>query len=77
MPNYNVAIECQGVQHFKSIDFFGGEKHFNYIKKLDENKLKLCNEHNIKILYYTKYENTPYKTINNDNELLETIYKYG
>ena len=41
------------MQHFKPIDFFGGEEHFNYIKKLDKLKLQLCNEHNVKILYYT------------------------
>lgn len=52
LPQYNIAIECQGVQHYKPIDFWGGYKAFQERKIADENKFKLCNEHNIKILYF-------------------------
>ncbi len=51
-PDYNIAIECQGEQHFKSIDRFGGENELQ--KRLFNDKLKyeLCKQHNIEIIYY-------------------------
>ena len=57
LPDYNIAIECQGEQHFYPVNFGGISneeallKHQN-IKKLDENKKKLCDENDVKILYY-------------------------
>ena len=53
LPNYNAAIECQGRQHFEPIDFFGGEKEFEQRKRLDEIKLKFCNDNGIKMYYYS------------------------
>lgn len=54
LPKYNVAIECQGGQHFNEVKHFGGKDGFLNRQKLDKVKLDLCNSHNIKILYYTK-----------------------
>ena len=51
IPSKNIAIECQGIQHFKPIDYFGGEKAFKHQIKKDLLKKKLCEEHNIKIAY--------------------------
>lgn len=51
IPSKNIAIECQGIQHMRPVDFFGGEEAFIYQKKRDEQKLKLCNEHNVKMEY--------------------------
>ena len=51
LPEYSVAIECQGIQHFEPIEFFGGKKTFEYIKILDKNKFILCNENNINLFY--------------------------
>ena len=55
LPEYSVAIECQGIQHFEPIEFFGGKKAFEYIKILDKNKFILCNENNIN-LFYINYD---------------------
>ena len=52
LPDYNVAIECQGIQHHKPIDYFGGEKEFNKIVIRDKIKNDLCKKHNIKLLYF-------------------------
>ena len=52
LPDYNIAIECQGEQHFNDVLFFNNitlEKRI----ELDERKYNLCKEHNINILYYT------------------------
>jgi len=78
LPDYNIAIECQGEQHFKAFDKWGGEKTLNEIIERDERKFKLCNEHNILILYYTKYkpsENYANKIVfTSKKELLYAIY---
>ena len=59
LPDYNIAIECQGIQHFEPIDFAG--KGDEWAKTLllenqerDKRKFDLCNENNI-ILYYINY----------------------
>ena len=54
LPDYNMAIECQGIQHFMPKKYFGGEKSFKTITENDIKKRKLCEENNIKIIYYTK-----------------------
>lgn len=79
-PSFNLAIECQGEQHFFSKDYFGGEQRFKLQQKRDLLKYNLCKEHGITILYYT---NVPKSKINffapvytDINELLNEIKKY-
>ena len=57
IPKYNVAIECQGIQHFKPTPFFtknydNAEIGFKEIVKRDLNKKKLCEENGVKLLYF-------------------------
>lgn len=40
-------IEFQGAQHYKSVDYFGGEEEFLKRQKYDLRKKKYCIEHNI------------------------------
>lgn len=74
LPKYNVAIECQGMQHFKPIEYFGGEETFDSLMERDKRKSKLCLEHNVKIFYYSnlgiKY---PYEVYENKDNLLNEI----
>lgn len=51
LPESNVAIECQGVQHFISIknDF----NKFNEVIKNDKIKEMKCLEHGVKIIYFS------------------------
>ena len=49
LPDYNVGIECQGVQHYI------GDIRSNEQMKRDFVKYKECLENGIKILYYTNY----------------------
>ena len=67
LPDYKIAIECQGEEHFKEINFFGGKYGFIYTNKRDINKNKLCKQNSIKLLYYTN--------LNYDNFLGEKLYK--
>lgn len=62
LPDYNIAIECQGIQHFEPVDVFGGEKEFIKIQKRDRKKYDLCKRNNIKLLYFA-YCNHPNKYI--------------
>ena len=59
LPEYNIAIECQGVQHFEVVDHFGGEE--KYIKRVERDTLKkqLCDEHGVELIYYTNVKNAP------------------
>ena len=54
LPDYNIAIECQGVQHFKPVNHFGGIKNYEETVLKDKEKYKKCYENNIKLMYFTK-----------------------
>ena len=76
LPDYNVAIECQGEQHFKSVKHFGGIEKFRIREKRDKNKIKLCSQHKIKLIYYSKLnvdEINDVKNYNNEKLLIERI----
>jgi hypothetical protein len=56
LPEHQIAIECQGIQHFKPVDFAGkGKEWANQLfienKKRDDRKLKKCITNNIKMIY--------------------------
>ena len=74
LPDYSIAIECQGIQHFKPVEHFGGDKGFEETRTRDMDKRKLCEEHNIKIFYFSKLGiDYPYKVYEDENLLLEDI----
>ena len=52
LPEYNIAIECQGVQHFRYVKFFD-RGHTNNLYKRDITKLELCKKNHIKLFYFT------------------------
>lgn len=61
LPSYDIAIECQGEQHFMPIIFGNyseeqAAKDLVYINERDLLKKQLCEEHGIKIVYYTTKE---------------------
>jgi len=59
IPKYNLAIEYDGEQHFKSINFYGGEKGFQKRQDKDKDKDQYCKDNNINLLRipYYKYDN--------------------
>ena len=79
LPEYKIAIECQGEQHFKSIPYFGGYYAFEKSLERDKIKLKLCKDHNIKILYYdSQNRNKTFlgeSVYNTQKEIIEEIHK--
>ena len=50
IPSLNLGIEYQGIQHYESVDFFGGEKALIHRKELDQRKRILCEKNGIKLL---------------------------
>ena len=76
LPDYNIAIECQGEQHFKPVDFFGGEEGFKRRQELDFIKHNLCINNGIKIIYYSTID-LPFfaKIENNKEKILNLITK--
>lgn len=69
LPDYNVAIECQGIQHYKPIKYFGGEEKFKLTKHLDKEKRKKLEKHNIKLVYINYNFNS-----DKIKSILENIY---
>lgn len=76
LPQFNVAIECQGLQHFKPVEMFGGESGFNDTIIRDKVKMELCEKNGIEIIYYSNIKDkTPKNIIKNKGKLLEKIYE--
>ena len=87
LPKYNIAIECQGVQHIRGT-WYEGSHDRGIIIPYDIKKNKLCNEHDLLILYLTERKSyvkkmleeekfkgiyTEYNTFTSCDELLEKI----
>ena len=48
IPSLSLGIEYQGIQHYKPIEHFGGEKHFEYQQTNDKKKnIRLCDENSV------------------------------
>lgn len=74
LPDYNLAIECQGKQHFEEVNFGNKKTLLKETKERDLFKKKLCGEHSISILYYANYNyDFPYKVYKNKEEILNSI----
>jgi hypothetical protein len=77
LPQYNIAIECQGSQHFKPIDFFNGVEGYITLLKNDKKKYMLTKKHNVKLLYYNNSKKNPIdyfdKIYTNLDDLLHEI----
>lgn len=80
LPEYNSAIECQGIQHFLPTNF-GNEKdedilyeNFTKQKSRDVKKFELCLENGINLFYFSNLKfSYPYKVYTNKEELLQEI----
>lgn len=79
LPQYNIAIECQGEQHIYKTKLYG--KSFEKTKKRDLLKNTLCKQHNIKIIYiFSKHHskarlNEDFNNIYDDALFIEDIIK--
>lgn len=83
LPDYSIAIECQGVQHFKPVEKYNGEKGYMATLKRDKHKFDICKAHGINILYFAnsqdyipkKYHGRIYTSIRElINEILSSSF---
>lgn len=65
VPSTKVAFEYQGIQHFQSIDFFGGEEGFRKRKILDKKKKEKCELNKVILIEWLYDENLNKVTLNN------------
>lgn len=61
-------IEFQGEQHFRPVEYFGGEKAYLTLSQNDKIKRDYCNNKNIKLFIINYYDNL--------EEKLKEIRKY-
>lgn len=64
LTDYNIAIEYQGQQHYRSIDIFGGERAFKLQQNHDKIKSDYCEVNNIRLICIPYYENVEEKLNN-------------
>lgn len=64
LPNNNTLIEYQGEQHYKPIDYYGGEKHLKKQDEHDKRKREYAEHNKIKLI------EIPYWDFNNIEKIL-------
>lgn len=79
IPSVKIGIECQGIQHFKPIERYGGDNAYAKQIQRDELKQKICKNNGIHLIYYSDLQIVfPYEVINNINDLKGIIKtRYG
>lgn len=76
LPDYEIAIEYQGEQHFHPVKYFGGEQRFKDRKKRDEVKRMLCEKNGIRLIYVSFWEKAPNGVVKTIEELYKCIIEY-
>lgn len=78
IPDYGVAVECQGTQHFAPYEVWGGEPSLKEIQRRDGLKKRLCEGHGIEIIYFSNLRiRYPYFVLEDLGQLLEAIKGNG
>lgn len=50
LPDHNICIEYDGIQHYEPSDFYGGERGFEQTKQRDKIKTQYCEDNNIRLI---------------------------
>ena len=58
IPDQNILIEYQGLQHYQPIDYFGGEEHFKTQQKHDKMKSDYAKDHHYNLITVPYTEDT-------------------
>ena len=56
-PNWKIAVEYHGRQHFEPVEFFGGKEAFHKTVERDKRKANLSKRHGVKLLIVTETDN--------------------
>ena len=76
LPQYNTAIEYQGIQHFEPVEYFGGEEKFVIRVRHDKIKKEYCKTHDIK-LYYINYNEVVQDKLDELLQNEDMVWPYG
>ena len=78
LPDHNIAIECQGKQHFEGSRAFGHKELEATWHLRDKIKKRLCDENGVDLIYYTNVINAPNEYLGllfmDKNDLLAYIF---
>ncbi len=81
IPSKKVGIEYQGVQHFRPVKYFGGNKKYEYTIMKDKEKFEKCKNNGVKLFYFSKEKELPNDYLDtiysNNNDLINEINRYG
>lgn len=58
LPDYNLCIEYDGIQHYQPVEFFGGEDNFKLTKLRDSIKTDWCKNNDVNLLRVPYIYNT-------------------
>ena len=64
IPDLKIGFEYQGIQHFQSVEYWGGEEQLLVVQEHDTRKKRLCVENNVTLI-----------CVNYDEPLTETHMK--
>ena len=75
IPKYRVGIECQGKQHLSLDSIFNRNKTLDEIYAHDMKKKQMCQDNNIRLLYFTNLSGYNYfdRLITSEEELMKEI----
>jgi hypothetical protein len=59
IPKFKIAIEYQGIQHFTTIDHWGGEEGLTKRQELDKKKYKISSQNGVTLFYAKEGYNFP------------------
>jgi len=65
-PNWKIAVEYHGKQHFEPVEFFGGEEAFKKTVERDLRKIKLAKRNGVKLFVIAEDDD--------QDELIQNIY---
>ena len=63
VPQLNLGIEYQGEQHFRPVEFFGGEEGFQATVARDTKKRELFDKHGVSLIYVVPEDDLSYDAI--------------
>ena len=69
IPSLRTAIEYQGIQHYRPVDFFGGEEALAQRQELDRQKRLLCEHNDVRLIEW------PYSLEPTDRNIREILQK--
>ena len=77
IPDKNIAIEVQGLQHFKAIKYWGGQESYLKVIERDYKKKALCEKNNVKLVYYSELKiDLPNNIVKNISDLLKILTEH-